>query len=139
MPDQRWVCSMIGAREHYAVPRALHSFGALQTFFTDAWAGSLFRRFRNGPAAFRAFASRYHPELPLGKVISFTRSSIWDRMLQALDWRSPNASIQYLHYLQAGQEFALRVNAVLKEMRRRDRPCGFFGYSTGSLETLELF
>src|SRR5436190_19178829 len=32
-----WICCQLGAREHYSVPRALHSRGELASFFTDAW------------------------------------------------------------------------------------------------------
>ena len=34
---QPWICCQLGAREHYAVPRALRTGGLLETFFTDLW------------------------------------------------------------------------------------------------------
>ncbi len=38
-----WICSQLGAREHYAVPRALESAGLLEHLITEFWAppGSL--------------------------------------------------------------------------------------------------
>ena len=32
-----WICCQIGAREHYAVPRALNEYGVLERLVTDAW------------------------------------------------------------------------------------------------------
>ena len=33
----QWICCQLGAREHYAIPRALHSRGALEKLMTDLW------------------------------------------------------------------------------------------------------
>jgi glycosyltransferase involved in cell wall biosynthesis len=33
----QWLCCQLGAREHYAVPRALHMTGLLSQLFTDLW------------------------------------------------------------------------------------------------------
>src|SRR5690349_8994238 len=35
--DRTWVSCQLGAREHYAVPRALQLDGLLGTFLTDFW------------------------------------------------------------------------------------------------------
>ena len=45
---QMWLCCQLGAREHYAVPRALQLSGLLGTLITDLW----MRR-----------VNRFHPEL----------------------------------------------------------------------------
>ena len=74
-----WICSQIGAREHYAVPRALHKSGRLSALYTDFWAGRALRRalemgvVRLKIGALRSLAARYHPELEDG------RSEIGDR------------------------------------------------------------
>src|SRR5216684_4485797 len=46
MKQPSWICCQLGAREHYAVPRALHSRGALAKLVTDFWSspGSEFSR-----------------------------------------------------------------------------------------------
>jgi glycosyltransferase involved in cell wall biosynthesis len=36
-PVDRWICCQLGAREHYAVARAIHRRGALKLLLTDAW------------------------------------------------------------------------------------------------------
>lgn len=35
--SSNWICLQIGAREHYAVPRALFRSGLLERMFTDCW------------------------------------------------------------------------------------------------------
>jgi hypothetical protein len=35
-----WLCSKLGAREHYAIPRPLFRQGGLEQLLTDAWAPS---------------------------------------------------------------------------------------------------
>ncbi|HEU4836369.1 MAG TPA: glycosyltransferase family 4 protein [Pyrinomonadaceae bacterium] len=52
---QSWICCQLGAREHYAVPRALKLGGLLETFITDLW----IRR-----------AGRFHPQLADARVVA---------------------------------------------------------------------
>lgn len=35
--SSQWICCQLGAREHYAIPRALHARGALEKLITDIW------------------------------------------------------------------------------------------------------
>jgi hypothetical protein len=37
MNQSQWICCQLGAREHYAVPRALHRRGRLRMLVTDCW------------------------------------------------------------------------------------------------------
>jgi len=52
-----WICSQLGAREHYAVPRALFRLDSLDHFLPDAWVppGSLLAAFGLG--------ERFHSDL----------------------------------------------------------------------------
>src|SRR5439155_5502454 len=82
-----WISCQLGAREHYAVPRALHRKQALRCLLTDCWApgGSPFDRFYP-----RRLRERYHPELRTAKVVSFTAShAIYEIEAYARrnDWR----------------------------------------------------
>ena len=63
-----WIVCQIGAREHYAIPRALHRVDALAGLVTDFWVkpGSVFGGIPGG----RRLADRYHPELSGAKVIA---------------------------------------------------------------------
>jgi glycosyltransferase involved in cell wall biosynthesis len=82
--DTKWICCQLGAREHYAVPRALHRQGALDLLLTDLWIcpnnslGSLTSRLRE----------RFHPELAAAKVYAPNLGSI------ALEARCKLASLR---------------------------------------------
>jgi glycosyltransferase involved in cell wall biosynthesis len=52
-----WLCSQLGAREHYAIPRALFRQGLLDHLLTDAWV-----RPATALAAF-GLGERFHPDL----------------------------------------------------------------------------
>lgn len=54
-----WVCCQLGAREHYAVPRALQLSGVLSEFITDLWIrpGTLMHSWR------KQLNGRFHPDL----------------------------------------------------------------------------
>ena len=49
----KWICCQLGAREHYAVPRALQLTGVLDEFITDIWS---------------RFTGRFHPSLASAQV-----------------------------------------------------------------------
>ena len=49
----KWICCQLGAREHYAVPRALQLTGVLDEFITDVW---------------NRFTGRFHPSLESARV-----------------------------------------------------------------------
>src|SRR5215471_282536 len=73
-----WLCCQLGAREHYAVPRALFRLGALGWLVTDAWIS---------PSSFLAklsaskLADRFHAELRDADVMAFNSSLILFEML----------------------------------------------------------
>jgi glycosyltransferase involved in cell wall biosynthesis len=80
----RWLCCHLGAREHYAVPRALHRNHRLELLITDAWAPpeSVWRRLPGQPA--RRLSERYHHELASAPIRAFTPSLVAREMV----WRS---------------------------------------------------
>jgi glycosyltransferase involved in cell wall biosynthesis len=59
-----WTCCQLGAREHYAVPRALQAVGALDYLATDAWVppGNLFG------LASHSLRERFHPDLAAARI-----------------------------------------------------------------------
>jgi glycosyltransferase involved in cell wall biosynthesis len=62
--DVSWVCCQLGAREHYAVPRALQRTGLLRELITDLWfrPNSVMRSLRS------SLAGRFHPGLSSARV-----------------------------------------------------------------------
>jgi glycosyltransferase involved in cell wall biosynthesis len=74
----KWICCQLGAREHYAIPRALFRRGLLDWLITDAWVP---------PSSFLAtlsefrFADRFHNDLSDARVMAFNSSVILFEML----------------------------------------------------------
>ncbi|MGE5209466.1 MAG: glycosyltransferase, partial [Alphaproteobacteria bacterium] len=91
-----WVCCQLGAREHYAIPRALLHREMLGGLVTDAWIP---------PSSFLAkigvlrLADRFHNELRDARVIAFNSSSILFELLararQLADWKTIVARNQW--------------------------------------------
>ena len=71
-----WVCCHLGAREHYAAPRALHRRGQLAALVTDAWAspGSAWSLVPGMTG--RRLSERYSTELASAEVCDFTASLV---------------------------------------------------------------
>lgn len=128
-----WICSQIGAREHFAVPRALQQAGRPVTFCTDFWAGPLVRQFAVGKL--RPLAARYHPDL--GNTGSTTirswnwRALYWEKLL-----RQKSADLTPYHgFIEVGRRFAECVRDNLS-CRVPKADSIFFAYDTGALETM---
>ena len=71
----KWLCCQLGAREHYAIPRALFRQSALDHLLTDAWARprSILRIVGEQKSEIR---DRWHEELRGAPVTSFNWSLI---------------------------------------------------------------
>jgi glycosyltransferase involved in cell wall biosynthesis len=69
----KWICSQLGAREHYAIPRALMRREMLGCLITDAWLSpsSLLAKLCG-----RRLADRFHHDLRETPLVAFTSSLI---------------------------------------------------------------
>ena len=76
-----WICCQIGAREHYAIPRALNQDGKLACLITDAWVGarSPFKIFPQ-----KGLSERFHPALTEAQVYAFNTSLIGFEITQKI-------------------------------------------------------
>lgn len=94
-----WICCQIGAREHYAIPRALHENGQLAHLITDAWVPpqSLLGVLPFSPTT--ALQERFHPALKQASIHAFNlslinfeitqklqKTSAWERMIARNYW-----------------------------------------------------
>jgi glycosyltransferase involved in cell wall biosynthesis len=90
-----WICCHLGAREHYAVPRALHRAGALDTLITDAWSDPDSIKASIAASISTRFSQRFHPDLATANVVALSSSLLPREMqwrLQRLDgWDLPMA------------------------------------------------
>jgi glycosyltransferase involved in cell wall biosynthesis len=80
----QWITCHLGAREHYAVPRALQHEHRLRLLITDAWVkpGSVWSQLPGDLS--RRLAERYHPDLADANVRHFT----WSLMAREALWRA---------------------------------------------------
>jgi len=71
----KWICCQLGAREHYAVPRALSRMGILEALVTDAWVppSSLLAKICGRESK---LGERFHNELSDARVKAFNSSLI---------------------------------------------------------------
>ena len=83
--DQGWLCCQLGAREHYAIPRALEQKGLLHELITDLWIRprSMLRSLRSG------LAGRFHPSLSSAPVTAMNLGALTLelRAMGASGWR----------------------------------------------------
>jgi len=134
-----WICSQIGAREHFAVPRALHQAGRLAAFYTDFWAGPTIRKLAVG--RLRPLAARFHSDL------DGQSANVHSWNLRALGWEfflrrkfagdPPSGRSPYHGFIEVGRRFARCVREDLKRRPDLKPDSIFFAYDTGALETLE--
>lgn len=71
----RWIVCQLGAREHYAIPRALHQTRDLALLITDIWGGPALAGSWLGRRLPRMDA-RYEPELAAVPTVAFSRTFI---------------------------------------------------------------
>ena len=62
----QWVCCQLGAREHYAIPRALFRQSSLNHLLTDAWVPP------GSPLAGFGLSDRFHSDLTEARVRAWT-------------------------------------------------------------------
>jgi glycosyltransferase involved in cell wall biosynthesis len=126
--NMRWICSQIGAREHYAIPSVLHGAGKLERLYTDFWASAPWKLLGKLTGK-GSLATRCHPELSGAPVTSFN--------LQALKASRQRFSNPYDGFLQVGEAFGLKVAAHLQSTNSQlpaSSSTIFFSYDTGFLE-----
>jgi glycosyltransferase involved in cell wall biosynthesis len=95
----KWIVCQIGAREHYAIPRALHAGGVLAELITDFWMPPGFPLGR--VPALRRLRDRYHPALHQANVYApnaaMLGGELLSRVMRQRGWpemRARNARFQ---------------------------------------------
>jgi glycosyltransferase involved in cell wall biosynthesis len=115
----RWVCCQIGARENYAIPRALLRRDMLGCLVTDAWIPPLSLPAKLGG---RRLGDRFHNELRDARVAAFNSSLILFEMLSRMralqEWEAIIARNRWFQrkvvsYLRCSQLSTLNSQLVL--------------------------
>ncbi len=134
-----WICAQLGAREHYAVARALHQSERLGALYTDFWAGAAWRSnlVGRGLGPVRSLAARYHGELADAPVVSWNLRALFVEASNRLFAGREGAAEKYKRYVQTGSRFAYAVRDALRRQNDLLPETIFFAYDTGALETLE--
>jgi len=124
-----WICCQLGAREHYAVARALHKHHALHLLLTDLWVrprnllGRLEPRLR----------ARFHADLATANVFAPNSGNI------AFELRAKLAGLRDWQLSIARNDWFQRVAvASLSRMRPANTPRTLMAYSYAALKIFEL-
>ena len=127
----KWICCQVGAREHYAVPRALIQGGAEVSLYTDSYAGPFVRRAASVfPNRFlRSAAARFDEGLRSAPVKSWNvRSLVWELGLR-------RAANRFDGFVEVGRAFGRTAG---REIAKRSNPGTIvFSYDTAALEIFE--
>jgi glycosyltransferase involved in cell wall biosynthesis len=83
-----WICCQLGAREHYAIPRALHQAGQLTHLITDAWVPPQSALNRLPTPVLANLRDRFHPDLAQASVHAFTGALIRFELAQRIQKNS---------------------------------------------------
>ncbi len=135
---RRWIISQEGSRQTYGVPLAFHRLGKLRLMYTDIWCRwgrSLLKCVSTGT---RALATRFNPEIPSERVVSFTpQAALW-RARNHLRRQIPNRHTLSEEFNSFGRWLALRVRQHVNRLELDPNRDHFFGFNSNCLETLEL-
>jgi len=130
-----WICCQLGAREHYAVPRALHQTGQPVHLISDAWIApnSIINRFPY--KSLRSLRERYHSDLAQVPVYSFTYSLLQFELIQKTQRRS--GWEQVIARNQWFQQRAVNfLRSLTPQIEKQDVQPILFAYSYAALEIL---
>ena len=122
-----WIVCQIGAREHYAIPRALHRSGALLHLITDFWVppGSLISGIPGG----RRFLDRWHTDLSDAPVhapnLHMLAFEAIERMKKSCPWN---------RIIRRNTAFQQHAIACLKHSTNEARCPTLFSYSYAALD-----
>jgi glycosyltransferase involved in cell wall biosynthesis len=135
----QWIISQIGSRQHFGVPRGFESTNQLKRVYTDAWCPAPLRTvLRRGNGLMRAFATRWHHEIPRRKVVANNLHAVPDAIRRA-KMRGATTEEHFREHLRIGLAFDEWVAADLARRGRVDpRTDAFFAFNTGALKTLKL-
>lgn len=137
MTSPNWICCQLGAREHYAVPRALEQSGQLAALVTDAWVPPQSMLNRLPQPTLRGLRDRYHPDLAKTPVKAFTPDLLKFEFFTRLK-RSPSSWEQMIGRNQWFQKKAVRSLKVIDTHIEKDQRPVLFVYSYAALHLLEF-
>ena len=125
-----WICCQLGAREHYAAPRALERLGVLDRLLTEAWVDPSDWSSLTPSTRWR---DRYAPDLPSARVVSWNSSAaafeLFARCRRANGWPL---------IVSRNRWFQARVSRWLAHCTPRFETSTLFAYSYAAAEPLRV-
>ncbi len=128
---QNWICCQIGAREHYAIPRALQQQQILSCLITDAWVGDRsYLKFFNQ----KNLNDRFHRDLSQAKIYAFNNSiirfEIAQKILAQNNWQKIIARNNWFQHH--------AIQKLLQIAPQFDQKPILFAYSYAALELFKF-
>jgi glycosyltransferase involved in cell wall biosynthesis len=134
----RWIVAQEGSRRTYSLPLAFHQIGALRLMYTDIWCRFGRGLLRRGPAGARALATRFHPQIPGDRVVSFSPHAILKKCALHFSHSRLNRDELADYYCGFGRWYAGNVRRHLQHLEMDpERDC-FIGFNTNCLELMDL-
>jgi glycosyltransferase involved in cell wall biosynthesis len=134
--NARWICCQLGAREHYAVPRALYGHGVLELLFTDIWLPPNILLGKLAPS----LRERFHADLAAANVYAPNIRSIIQEL--CAKFSSLRVGPEYRSYWQGriarNESFQRAAVARLLPIEASDMPRTVMAYSYMALEIFRL-
>ncbi|MBD2150287.1 glycosyltransferase family 4 protein [Pseudanabaena sp. FACHB-1277] len=129
-----WICCQIGARENYAIPRALHKNRKLEYLITDAWLSP------HNPVkaiAPKSLQERYTYDLDSANKYAFTtdliRFELQNKLSKTLGWQ---LIIKRNFWFQ--QKSLEKLKKVANSLNQANYPIVLFSYSYAALELFKF-
>lgn len=130
MSRSSWICIQLGAREHYAIPRALHSADLLHLLLTDCWIKPF--PILNNLSLTRRLSDRFHFDLHQAPLKTSTISSIF----QELYFRFDRSRDPWTTIILRNQSFMKWSSNILRRLPDSDHT--IFSYSYTALSALQI-
>ncbi len=128
-----WICCQLGAREHYAIPRALYQTGQLAHLITDAWVLPQPVLNRLPIPVLTNLRDRFHADLTQASVHASTGSLIRFELTQRLQKTSGwERIILRNHWFQ--KQAVQVLDAIAPQLSTLNSPPTLFAYSYAALE-----
>jgi glycosyltransferase involved in cell wall biosynthesis len=134
MEQPSWICCQLGAREHYAIPRALQMQGALAKLVTDFWYPSGSSYLRVLPSSLKQdLRGRYHSDLTYGNVEGLNFSALTFEIISRI-----RGQYGWTQIMTRNRWFQRNAVQVLRSDLRppTSDSCVVFAYSYAALEIL---
>jgi glycosyltransferase involved in cell wall biosynthesis len=130
---ESWICCQLGAREHYAIPRALAATGRLELLITDIWLDQDHPCNLLPPSYLSSLRARYHPEVPSEQVKAFNQAQIaWEIFHRHYKIRDKVKEWELI--TARNLWWQKQVVKILKKHQVRGQNITLFAYSYAALE-----